>query len=125
MAIREVLSFIAEIAASTRGEPPSTRITTVPSSSSRDLPPIREEARRSRTPSLATDIEETACDEQEYVDVAERHSRPLEQAVREDDVDDDDTLDDTPPTTVLKYPDQQFGCYENAHPKGAWKVVLS
>ena len=100
-------------------------VTTVPSSRSRSLHPIYDEARRSRTSSLSTYIEETGCDEQEYVDVVERHSSLLQQADRKDDVDDNDTLDDTPQIAVENYPDKQFGCYENAHQKGEWKSVPS
>ena len=122
-ALRQVLLFSAGIAECVRIPHPSGRPRTTASSSSRDLLPIREEAPRSRTPSLGTDIEESVSDDHEYVDVAERRSRLLDRAVRGDDVDDNDTLDDKPPDLVVAYPDQPFGCYEDAHPKGQWIVV--
>ena len=99
------------------------------SSSSSSPPPIfvREPSVRSRTPSVQAEPEdfeaEAEDDEGDYLDAADRAKRLFNEAVRKDDIDDDDVLNDAPPEQLIVYSGQPTGTYEALYPHGAWALV--
>ena len=100
-------------------------------SSSSGPPPafVQEQTLRSRTPSLQADFDdfeaETEVDEGDYIDTADRRKRLLDRAVRKDDIDDSDLLDDAPPEQLVVYSGQPTGSYETLYPQGMWVVAAS